>query len=823
MKRSSWYLRMAWRDSRRNRGRLLLFIASVVIGIGALVSTLSFGRNLREEIDDQAKELLGADLVLRSRGPLPDPVRRVVDKDTVATSKECSFASMVTFVASGQSRLVQVRALEGSFPYYGALETTPVGAGMGFRQGREALVDKTVLLQYHARVGDSIRIGTMTFAIAGSLDRAPGRNELSTTIAPPVYIPFRDAAPAGLLGRGSRVEFQYYYAYAEMPNDLAVKLDSAGVRYETVETRKNRMSRSFGDLSEFLTLISFIALLMGCVGVASSVHIYIREKVGDIAVLRCLGLKARGAFLIYLLQIAAIGFIGSLAGVLLGIGIQQVLPVVLKDILPLEMHFRLSWPAIGAGFAAGISISLLFSLLPLLTIRQVSPLFTLRLSLEQQAAVRDPLRWLVYVAITGFILVFARLWMERWGKAIVFTLSVAATFLLLALAARLLMFLVRRLMPRRASYLVRQGFANLFRPKNQTLILVVTIGLGTVFIGTLYLVQRFLIDRVTVAAVNGEGNMVLFDIQRDQEKAVEGLTGQYRLPVLRRIPFVTVRIRGRELRVTYRDSLLAGEKVVAGRFGGGVSASGAGRGSGVDPAQAAVSVEERFARDWRVTVGDTLSVDVQGLPMVVKVGSVRRADQRRFDPIFPVVFPSGVLEQAPQIFLLITRVPTPEVSARFQRAIVNKFPNVSVIDLQLVLSILDDVLGKISFVIRFMAGFSMLTGIVVLIASVLISQFQRIKEMVLLRTLGATRRQVWVILVLEYVFLGSLAAATGILLSVGFSLALAKWIFEATLTIHWWPLVGIFVLVSGATAGIGLAGSRGVLRKPPLEVLRREE
>src|SRR5579872_2309282 len=324
MKRSSWYLRMAWRDSRRNRGRLLLFIASVVIGIAALVSTLSFGRNLREEIDDQAKELLGADLELRPRGPLPDPVRKMVDKDTTGVSKECSFASMVTFVASEQSRLVQVRALEGGFPYYGALETTPAGAGIGFRSEREALVDKTVLLQYHARVGDSIRIGTMTFAIAGSLDRAPGRNELSTTIAPPVYIPLRYAAPAGLLRKGSRVEFQYYYEYEQVPDGLQARLDSAGVRYETVETRKNRMSRSFGDLSEFLTLISFIALLMGCVGVASSVHIYIREKVGDIAVLRCLGLKARGAFLIYLLQIIAIGFIGSLAGVLLGIGIQQV-------------------------------------------------------------------------------------------------------------------------------------------------------------------------------------------------------------------------------------------------------------------------------------------------------------------------------------------------------------------------------------------------------------------------------------------------------------------------------------------------------------------
>jgi putative ABC transport system permease protein len=385
-------------------------------------------------------------------------------------------------------------------------------------------------------------------------------------------------------------------------------------------------------------------------------------------------------------------------------------------------------------------------------------------------------------------------------------------FLVLAGAARLLMAVTRRIIPRRSGYLFRQGFANLFRPNNQTLILVVTIGLATVFIGTLYLVQQFLIDRVSVAAVNGEGNMVLFDIQRDQQADVEGLTRQYGLPVLRSIPFVAVRMRGREVRVTYRDSLAATEKIVSGVFTKRV-------GSGeIVP----VAVEERFAQENELTLGDTVSFDVQGLPIVVKVGSIKRSDQRKFEPIFPVLFPAGVLEEAPQILLLITRVPSPQVSARFQQAVVGRFPNVSVLDLRLILSVLDEVLGKVGFVIRFMAGFSMVTGVLVLIASVMISQFQRIREMVLLRTLGATRRQVRIILVLEYFFLGSLAAAAGILLSLGFGFALAEFIFDGPLTVHWLPLLGIFIFVCGATVGIGLAGSRGVLNSPPLEVLRRE-
>jgi putative ABC transport system permease protein len=817
MKRGKWYLLMAWRDSRRNRGRLLLFVSSIIIGIAALVATLSFGRNLSADINGQAKLLLGADLVVRSGRPVSAAQFARVGLDTARTdsgrrSVECNFGSMVTFERSGQSRLVDVRALEGNYPYYGALETTPASAGIAFRKRRAVLVDKTLLLQYGAKVGDSVRVGTLSFAIAGTLDRAPGRNELSTTIAPPVYMPLAYAEPAGLLGKGARLEYQYYYQLDVLPAGLETRLDSAGLRYETVETRKNRMSRSFGDLAQFLTLISFIALLLGCVGVASSVNIYIREKIASIAILRCLGLKSRGAFAIYLLQVLAIGLMGSVAGAMLGVGIQQVLPVVLKDILPFEISFRLSWPSLGEGVAAGVCVSLLFTLLPLLSIRKVSPLYTLRMSVEDAPGGRDRMRWLVWLAILCFVGVFAYLQMGQLGKAIVFTLSVLGMFLVLAGVARLLMAVTRRIIPRRSGYLLRQGFANLFRPNNQTLILVVTIGLATVFIGTLYLVQQFLIDRVSVAAVNGEGNMILFDIQRDQQAAVEGLTRQYGLPVLRSIPFVTVRMRGREVRVTYRDSLATTEKIVSGVFTKRV-------GSGEI---APVAVEERFAQENELTLGDTVSFDVQGLPMVVKVGSIKRSDQRKFDPIFPVLFPAGVLEEAPQILLLITRVPSPQVSARFQQAVVGRFPNVSVLDLRLILSVLDEVLGKVGFVIRFMAGFSMVTGVLVLIASVTISQFQRIREMVLLRTLGATRRQVRIILVLEYFFLGSLAAAVGILLSLGFGWALAEFVFDGPLTVHWLPLLGIFIFVCGATVGIGLAASRGVLNSPPLEVLRRE-
>ena len=873
---------MAWRDSRRNRSRLFLFISSVVLGIAALVATLSFGHNLRTAIDDQAKELVGADLMIGSIQPLSKAIQALPDSLPNHRSLQCSFGSMVYFVKSGSSRLVQVRALDGDYPFYGSFGTEPVKAGQLWRSGKRALVDKALMLQYGAQPGDSIRVGDLTFAIAGALEKAPGSNEISTTVAPPVYIPLRWLDQTGLLKRGSRVNYQYYYQFIPAVNmdklvaAIGPRLEKAGVRYETVESRKERMSRAFTDLTEFLTLISFIALLMGCIGVASAVHIYIREKIGGIAVLRCLGVKARQAFLIYLIQVAGMGLIGSVAGTVIGVGVQQVLPTVLKNLLPLQTGFMLSWTSIGEGILTGMAVSVLFALLPLLTIRKISPLYTLRLSVEPAATIWDPLKILVYAAILLFVDVFAYLRMHSSGKAIIFTVSLLGALLLLAGAAKLLMAVVRRLFPERWSYLWRQGFANLYRPNNQTLILVVTIGLGTTFIGTLYFVQQLLIDKVKAAVGNNQGNMVLFDIQPDEVIGITALAEGERLAVLEDLPVVTMRItkmrgmtveqaavgRGRgerdgrggggdrgpagdrrgapggeqgatedsggvgrerdslprwifenETRVTYRDSLLSTEKLTAGRLRPPVR-------SPQDTVY--IRVDEDYAKMLHLAVGDPILFNVQGVEVATVIGGLVKADWRQLQTGFSIVFPAGVLEQAPQFHVLVTRVPNAAVSARFQNLVVRAYPNVSVIDLQLVLQVLEDILGKIGFVIRFMAGFSILTGVVVLIASVLISKYQRIQESVLLRTLGASRRQVLVITLLEYFFLGALAAATGISLSMAFSEVLARMSFESTFTPQWLPVLVIFVSVCGLTILIGLYNSRGVLNKPPLEVLRRE-
>jgi putative ABC transport system permease protein len=532
----------------------------------------------------------------------------------------------------------------------------------------------------------------------------------------------------------------------------------------------------------------------------------------------------------------AIGFIGSVIGCILGTVIQQFLPAVLKDFLPVDITTNVSWKAIGQGLVLGFVISFLFALLPLISIRNVSPLNTLRLSVQPLTLFRDPAKWLVYLLILLFVFTFSSMQLKTWTQALFFTIGVIVAFLFLTGIATLLMWTVRRFFPERWSYLWRQGLANLFRPNNQTTILIVAIGLGTAFICTLFSIQSILLNRVNLSAGGNQPNTVLFDIQSAQKDKVVALARNQGLPVNGTVPIVNMRLEkvnnitgatlekdstidmqkwvfSREYRVTFRDTLISSEKITNGKWVG-TADSAAGK--------IFISVEERFAKRNNINVGDTMLFNVQGSLINTIVGSLREVDWNRIQTNFLVVFPNNVLEDAPQFHVLLTRVPDKASSARFQQLLVQQFPNVSVIDLGLVLSVLDKLLDKVGFVIRFMAAFSIITGLVVLIASVLISKYQRIQESVLLRTLGASRKQIFYITALEYFFLGALAAFTGIILSLAGSWMLAKYLFQTNFIIQWLPLLFIFCCICMLTVIIGLLNSRSVVTRPPLEILREE-
>ena len=837
---------MAWRDSRGSRARLALYLSAMVLGVAALVAIRGFGDNLTRTVNQEAKTLLGADLKLEGESPFSDSTEALVDSIGGEQSRRVSFASMAYFPATGGTRLSAVRAVEGGFPYYGTLETTPDRASAVYQEQGGALVDGTLLRQFGVSVGDSVRIGGVSYPIVGELEQAPGGSSFTSAASPRIYVP-RAGLDTTLFGRGSRVEYEVFFQF-EAGRDLNAliatinpHLERRNLDIDTVEEEAADWEDGLTDLSRFLGLAGFVALLLGSLGVASAVHVYVQRRLTSIAVLRCLGAQAGRTFRIYLAQAGVLGIIGAGLGSTLGVGLQAFVPRLLQDFLPFEVSFALSWTAVGLGMAVGVGVTLLFALWPLLEVRGVSPLQALRTEVEPSTGGwRDPARWAVAAAVAAAVTGVAVLQAPTWEIGLGYAAGVGAVFGVLALVARGIVAGVRRFFPTSWSYPWRQGLANLYRPHHQTTVLLLTLGLGVFLITTLVLVERTLLEQIQVAGGEGRPNLVLFDIQNPQVEGVTKAVKDAGAPVLSREPIVTTRlqaVKGRSLealrrdstvdvtwayerdyRVTYRDHLSESETLVAGEFVGSVTGNPFQTGAAVP-----ISMEREMAHEeLNVGVGDTLTFDVQGRPVKTYISSLRTVDWQRMGTNYFVVFPEGVLERAPQTHVLLSRASDEDMSAAVQRSVVQQYPNVSAIDLSLILSTFQDLFGRLSYVIRFMALFSVFTGLIVLAGAVVVSRYQRAEESVLLKTLGASRSTVQKIMTVEYLFLGTFAAATGLLLALAAAWSLSYFVFNGPFVGAPWVLLSAFGAAVVVTIGIGLWNSRGLYDRPPMDVLRAE-
>ncbi|MEP3373744.1 MAG: FtsX-like permease family protein [Maribacter dokdonensis] len=831
---------MAWRDGKASGKRLLLFMASIILGIAAVVSIQSFSNNLKNNIGLQSKALMGADFLIDSNQPANERVVELMDSLGGYKAREVKFASMAAFPKSLSTKLVQVRAIEGNYPFYGELETEPTTSAFDYQDKGGALVDATVMLQFDLKPGGSVKLGTTTFPILGALITAPGSTGIGATAAPPIVVPFRFMEESGLLQRGSRLGYNYYFeddkADLELLNDkVDPLLDAENADMDTHTDTSERLGRRYENVGRFLNLVAFIALLLGCVGIASSVHIYIKEKLKAVAVLKCLGATRKQTFFIFLLQIAGMGLLGGIIGTATGLLLQQTFPFILQEFLPFNVEISTSYPAIFVGLLLGVSMSVLFALSPLVHTWFVSPLQVLRVQEDTGKKSRPYQIWVV-VAIVLFVLLFALWLLGRWEFALSFVVGILVTFSILAGVSIGFMRLIKKYFPKSWSFAARQSLLNLYRPNNQTVVLILAIGIGTFLISTLYFTKDFLLAKTTFEANAESPNLILFDVQTEQRNDVENTITPKGLPVIDNIPIVTMRmerikdrdvnairldtttrvnkwILNHEFRTTYRDSMIGSEKLLEGEWLPSVPPK-----TEVIP----ISLADNVANDALVKLGDTLLFNVQGKMMTTVVGNIRQVDWARMQLNFSIVFPTGVLEKAPQFHVVTTNAPDKASSANLQRELVKKFPNISIIDLRQVVTLVENILDKISWVITFMAFFSILTGIIVLIGSVRNSKYQRIRESVLLRTLGAQSKQILKINALEYLFLGVLGSGVGVLLSLLSSFLLAYFIFDTPFIPSWVPFLVVLPGITLLVLAIGLFNSKGVLNSPPLQVLRKE-
>lgn len=839
-----WTFKMAWRDSRSNRSKLFLFMAAIIVGVAAQVSITSFRANLNSSIESQAKELLGADLEVDRNAPFQPELQEVLDSLGGDVSTALEFNSMAFFPENGNTRLSQISAIEGGFPFYGDLITEPASAAKTFQENGSALVDEPVMRLFDLQPGDSVKIGQLTYKIEGAIIEIPGQPVAASFFGPRIFIPKEKVEDTGLLQRGSRLEYVSWHRFPEGTDMVAVEerlrdLRGEGIRFgfDTVEEREEEVGEAILYLSNFLNLIGFIALLLGGIGVASSIFVYIRQKINTVAVLRCVGVSSNQALLIYLIQATSMGLIGSMMGAALGSLIQLYLPVLVQEFLPVDIDLYISWSSIAIGVGTGLVISILFALFPLLAVKKISPLYSLRsinINLIQLLTNRTKITLSAFLLI--FITSYAWLMIGEIIPAIFFTLGLVACLLLLTGFAKLIMKGSRKFLRAGFSYELRQGLANLYRPNNQTTILLLTFGLGVTMISSLYLTQDMLLGQIDFGEQEDLPNLALYDIQYDQNDGVNEIITSNGYQVLQNVPIVTMRIQeingmdaealredttkevsgwalNREYRNTYRDSLLETETLVSGEWIG--EADGM---NDIVP----ISVEDDQMENLDAVLGDTLTWDVQGIPIQTYIASTRTVKWDQPSPNFFVVFPSGVLENAPQFFATTINTNNREASLRLQQELVQAYPNVSAIDVGQVVETVRAFLDKITFVIQFIGLFSIITGLIVLAGSAATSRFQRIREAVLLRTLGASKRQVIKIQVIEYVLLGVMASITGLILSLGASTLIGYFYFDIEFVPNFF-IIGVEILILTALVLlIGLLNTRGVHNKPPLEVLRAE-
>lgn len=837
---------LAWRESRSTRRKLLLYMSSISLGVAALVAIDSFAGNITRSVREQSRTLFGGDIVFGVRNgwtPATDSVLDEFRQRGAVITKQTTFASMAFAPRTNLTRLAQVKAIGKGWPIYGAVTTKPAGQFARLYEGRNVLLDPALMIGLDAQVGDTISLGYQTFEVIGALDQVPGDPGMASAMAPRLMMSEEHMASTKLLITGSRGEYDAYAKYTSGDADALVKsfktrLDSAQLRAQTIRQEESNIAEGIRDLSNFLGLVGIIALLLGGVGVASGVNAWVMRKIDTVAILRCLGATTRQVMTIYLTQAMAMGFLGAAIGAALGVLIQFLLPGVLNDVLPVDVSVTLEPRAIGMGMLLGLWIALAFALRPLMALRRVSPLQAIRRTDDRSPAGRwwrDPSRIFVNALVALSVVGLSATRAQNVREIFAFSGGIAGSILLLTASAVLLAYLARRSIRSGWPYVVRQGVANLYRPGNQTRSVVLSLGFGAFLVSTLYLVQSNLLAQFRQLEFNARGNLVFFDIQDDQMPGIDSIVTAQHREYAARVPIVLMRVAKingqtvdqlmadstvrerpwalrREYRSTYRSDVVETEKVMAGTwFGEKPTAPG-----GVPQ----VSLEIDVAEAMHAELGDTITWNVQGLEVPTVLTSLREVNWNRFELNFFAVFEPVALEKAPRTFAALVAAPGDSAVLALQRDIVRRYPNVASLDLSVVRRTVAQISEKATTAIRFMAIFSLAMAVPVLFSAVSATRRDRVREGVLLKTLGATRRQITRILFSEYALLGILGSLAGMVLSFGGAWLLLHFVFERPFEPAILEAVTIASLLLLLTVSIGLLAGRDVFKETPMAALR---
>jgi len=842
-------LRMAARETRSSWRRLLFFFICIAVGVAAIVMLRSVIQSVREVFGTEAKALIAGDLLIATNRDWTPESRETIDRrlSVAGATQRTELLETPTMVRPADrsrpvAKMAELRAVQRGFPLYGAVE---LQGGQTYShalvEGHGALVRPELLTSIGVAVGDQIVIGLTPFTIRGVIAREPGRGMGEFSLGPRVIVDYDDVASTGLLSVGSRAR---RVILVKLPDESRVEALVTTLRGDfkdgVINTRsfrstEDQIGRDFDRAENYLSLVGLIIVILGGIAVSSVTRVFILQKIRSIAVLKCLGARSLQIVAVYILQVVALGLAGSLLGVGLARGAVAAIPMALGGSTSLlaTVHYGVTWSAAMQGIGIGVLVSLLFSVVPLLHVRFIKPSLLLR-----DETVRRRFDWLgltVLVAVS-VALVALTAWQAASLKAgIVVCAGFGGIALVLQLAGQALIKLVTPL-ARSKSFPLRHAVLHLSRPGNQTRVILLAVGLGAFFIVGVRSLQGSLLSEFSVQVAADGPDMFLLDVQQAQADGVRAFLadpardiGEFQLiPVLRgRVVGVSGRetnldgaeeVRqkgnaiGREFTLTYRDRLEPNERVIEGAFWRGPSAD------------AEVSIEKMIAQRAKIHAGDTMRFDILGQTVTAKVTSIRDVEWRESrNGGFVFVFRPGVLDRAPQAFVAPFRGPKDITArARFQHDLVERFPNVSVIDFHEVLETIRDVMSKVTLAITVVGGLVLLSGVLILIGAVAMTKFQRVYEAAVFKTLGANTRTIAKMLLFEYGVLGSLAGAIGSLGAVALTWGVSTYALEIPWRVFPGEHTAGVLLTALLVAVIGVLSSLEVLRNKPLATLRAE-
>ena len=842
-------LRMAVRETRASLQRLFFFFICIAVGVAAIVALRSVIQSVRGVFGTEAKSLIAADVLVATTRDWTPEVRATIERRLAGAGpfERTEIVDTPTMVrpadrSKAVAKMVELRAVEPRFPFYGNIELqgTPVYSH-ALLAGHGVLVRPELLTAIGVAVGDQLVIGGATFTIRGVIVREPGRGMGEFSLGPRVIIAYDDLASTGLLGFGSRARRSMLVKIDEARVDPLVKALREDFKDDFVNTRsfrstEDQIGRDFERAENYLSLVGLIIVILGGIAVSSVTRVFILQKIRSIAVLKCLGARSGQIIAVYILQVMTLGLAGSLLGVAMARGVIAAIPLMLRTSTSIlaQAHYGVSWSAAVQGVAIGVLVSLLFSVVPLLQVRFIKPSLLLR-----DETVRHSRDWtgIAVIVVVSLALVALTAWQAASLKVgIVVCAGFAGLAVILHLAGQALIALVAPLANSR-SFPLRHAVLHLSRPGNQTRVILLAVGLGAFFIVGVRSMQASLLSEFSLQVAQDAPDMFLLDVQRGQADGVRAFlgdpshgAGQFQLiPVLRaRVVGVfgsevtldgleQVRTRGssigREFTITYRDHLEANERVKEGAFWN-TSPSTAGE----------VSIEKLIAERARIHVGDTMKFDILGRVVSAKVTSIRDVEWRESrNGGFVFVFRPGLLDQAPQTFVSPLKGPEGEAArAKFQHDLVERFPNVSVIDFHEVLETIRDVMAKVTLAITVVGGLVLFSGGLILIGAVAMTKFQRVYEAAVFKTLGANTRTIARMLLFEYGVLGSLAGLIGSLGAIVLTWGVSRYALEIPWRVFAGEHVAGVVLTALLVAIIGVVSSLDVLRNKPLATLRAE-